>query len=448
MKEKYLYSKKNYFDYVNENPNLKIVVYGAGNIARNNIKDIGKVDFFCDRNADKLGDIDGVSCILPKALKEFEEKIIILICVEKKAYVEEICSTVDQLAIEAEVFWIFDNEAFSFFDTSKYKDIVRFKDKLQIHIIYKEDGWIFGKFARKLKEELELLDQEVSISDREDPEADVNHYVSYGYLTKFFDKDNTVRTTMITHIDNLQKKDLVLYQALHNVVGICMSFDTLNKLSMWGIPREKICYVNPAHDGEIKPRKIVLGITNRCYQTKDFRKRDDIVVKVCEHLDPNCFMFKIMGSGWEMIVEQLNEMGFEVEYYNDFDKEKYHTLMPSLDYWIYYGFDEGAMGYLDALAAGVKTIATPQGYHLDVNGLTYPCSTISDFVKTLQKIQEEKMAIIELVSDWTWDNFARKHLEIWQYLTNSKPLEEVYARQSEYKDGIFSLLLTNNNRKR
>lgn len=439
-------AQKNYFDYIEENRNLKIIVYGAGNVARANKKDIGRIDFFCDKKADEIGEIDRVPCILPMALKEFEEKIIILICVEQKSYVEEICSMIDDLHIEAEVFWLFDNKAFSFFNALPYKDTVKFKDKLKIHIIYKEDGWIFGKFARKLKEELELLDQEVSISDREDPEADVNHYVSYGYLTKIFDRGNTVRTTMITHVDNLKKRDLIQYQALHKAVGICMSSDTLNKLSTWGIPREKICYVNPAHDGEIEPRKIVLGITNRCHQTEDFRKRDDMVVEICNHLNPQYFMFKIMGSGWEEIVGQLNAMGFEVEYYNDFNREIYKCLMPSLDYWLYYGFDEGAMGYLDALAAGVKTIATPQGYHLDAGGLTYPCNTISDFVKTLQKIQEEKKAITELVSDWTWNKFARKHLEIWQYLTNSKPLEEVYARQSEYKDGIFSLLLNDNMR--
>ena len=37
------------------------------------------------------------------------------------------------------------------------------------------------------------------------------------------------------------------------------------------------------------------------------------------------------------------------------------------------GMDEGQMGVLDAHAAGVKTIVTSQGYHLDLkNSVTYP----------------------------------------------------------------------------
>ena len=137
-------------------------------------------------------------------------------------------------------------------------------------------------------------------------------------------------------------------------------------------------------------------------------------------------------------------MGFEVNYYANFDKEIYQELIPSLDYWIFTGFDEGGMGYLDALAAGVKTIVTPQGFHLDTKyGLTYPCSTIKDFIETLQEIQTEKKKIINAVKDWTWENYARKHLEIWQYLTRTKPLQELYAHQSEYMDGIFSMLICN-----
>ena len=125
-------------------------------------------------------------------------------------------------------------------------------------------------------------------------------------------------------------------------------------------------------------------------------------------------------------------------------KEIYKKLMPSLDYWLYYGFDEGAMGFLDALAAGVKTIATPQGYHLDAKGgLTHPCSTIEDFIRVLKRIQEEKKEIADTVKDWTWQNYARKHLEIWHYLTHTKPLKDLYAHQSEYTDGIFSLLMSN-----
>ena len=150
-----------------------------------------------------------------------------------------------------------------------------------------------------------------------------------------------------------------------------------------------------------------------------------------------------MGAGWDEIVVQIRQMGFEVEYYNEFDKHIYKQLMPSLDYWLYYGFDEGAMGYLDALAAGVKTIATPQGFHLDIEGgLAFPCNTIEEFVRALKQIQDEKKKISDAVKNWTWENYAKKHLEIWHYLTKTKSLKNLYEHQNEYLDGIFSMIIS------
>lgn len=434
----------NYFDYVKKHPKYKVVVYGAGDMSRKNYKYMGHVDFFCDQKAECIERIDNIPCLTPEELTNFNDKVIILICIKQKSLVDDICLMLDKLRIDAEVFYFFENSAFSRFDYAQYRHVLIPKDKLRIRIVYLNDGWILRKFAYKLQGELLKLGQEADIADTESPAADVNHYIGYWQLNKLYSESHKVRTTMITHIDCTMKKDLIQFQARNGAVGICMSADTMNKLSLWGVPRDRLCYVNPAQDGEIKPKKIVLGITNRCYKGIDFRKRDDIIPKVCENLSPHYFKLKIMGAGWNEIVEKIRDMGFEVEYFEDFDREIYKELIPSLDYWIYYGFDEGAMGFLDALAAGVKTIATPQGYHLDVSsGLTYPCSTINDFIRVLKQLQYEKEDIVNAVKDWTWENYAKKHLEIWQYLTKSKPLKELYEHQSEYMDGIFSLLVSN-----
>ncbi len=432
----------NYFDYVKKHPEQKIILYGAGHEAEKNYKYIGHVDYICDRRADEIKSIQGVLCIPPERLTDFQNKIVILICIKEKNIAEQVCQMIGQMQIESEIFYFFDNPAFPFFDYSPYTYCIDPKAELRIRIIHNDDGWVLGKFARKLQEELIKLGQQADIAREEDDTADVNHYIYYGDLMNFYGNRKTVRTTMITHVDCMRLNDQIRFQAQHGAVGICMSSDTRNKLTAWGISGNRICYVNPAQDGEIKPGKIVLGITNRCYHYLDFRKRDDLILKVCEQLNPEYFKLKIMGAGWDEIVGRIRELNFEVEYYNDFDREIYKKLMPSLDYWIYYGFDEGAMGYLDALAAGVKTIVTPQGYHLDTKGgLTFPCRTIDDFIYTLKKIQEEKKAIVDAVKDWTWENYAKKHLEIWRYLTRTITMEELYRHQSEYEDGIFSLLI-------
>jgi hypothetical protein len=91
--------------------------------------------------------------------------------------------------------------------------------------------------------------------------------------------------------------------------------------------------------------------------------------------------------------------------------------MPSLDYYLYFGLDEGSMGFLDALAAGVPTIVTPQGFHLDVpDGITHPFETLADLVSILTKIAQDHRQRSHLVASWTWENYARQHLRTWTEL--------------------------------
>lgn len=103
------------------------------------------------------------------------------------------------------------------------------------------------------------------------------------------------------------------------------------------------------------------------------------------------------------------------------------------------------MGYLDALAAGVKTIVTPQGFHLDVpGGIDHACCTVDQFTGVLYDLQYERQKRIASVADWTWENYVKKHIEIWQYITGRGSLGEIYRNQLNYEDGIFSCLLSNN----
>lgn len=439
-------TRDDYYKFVRDNEGRICVLYGAGNITRNNYRQLGRVDYICDVNAENIHQVDDIEVILPDKLKEFKCGIILLICIQKRSALAQVCSKLEELHIpDMEVFYLFDNPAFQWFVPQETTEALSPNKNLRIRLIYENDGWIFGKFADKLYEELTALGHDVSIDTIPDPEADVNHYIFYGYLTKYLQRCRGITTTMITHVDTAIKMELIKYQTHMNTVGICMSKDTMEKLTSWGIERNKICYVNPAQDGLIKPRKTVLGITNRCYGKTDFRKNDELVYEICKRIDPAFFEWKIMGEGWNSIVEKITRLGFKVAYYDCFDRRIYNELMPSLDYWLYYGFDEGAMGYLDAMAAGVNTIVTPQGYHLDTTPMpTYLCKTIDDFANTLLSIQNEKVKIVASVKDWTWENYAKKHLEIWRYLTRTASLNEIYKNQGGYEDGVFSLLLENN----
>ena len=304
-----------------------------------------------------------------------------------------------------------------------------------------ESGWIIYKFGKTVYDELIRLGYDATISNRFDPTADINHYfqpntIGYSKLTKV----NGQTTFMITHIDTALKLDQIIELTKKGAIGICMSKETRDRLVANGVKANRICYINPAQDGVIKPKKITLGFTYRTYS--DNRKRDDIILVACEGINPDFFRFVIMGSGWDKIVDSLKEKGFEVDYYSEFDKQKYNELMPSFDYYCYFGFDEGSMGYLDAMAAGINTIITPQGYHLDTGiDITYPVCTVEDINNALKDIQSKREKYLSFANTWTWQNYVSKHIELWKYILRCEELQVLLSNRGKYTDGIFSLLL-------
>jgi len=310
--------------------------------------------------------------------------------------------------------------------------------RLKVRIIDMESGWIIGKFARKLCEELVKLGVDAEISDKRDPSADINHYPLYTYID-YSNSRHINDTMMITHVDSLSKVELIKGRLKTYGMGICMSKYTMDYLTSLGVPREKLCYINPAHDHVIKPRKYIIGLTYKTHE--DCRKRDEFLIDIARNLDKDYFKIVIMGSGWEKIISEIEALGVETEYYNEFDYEQYVKLVPTFDFFLYFGNDEGNMGYLDALAAGVETIVTPQGYHLDAKGgLTYPGETLQDYIDIFSSIADKKKKRVQSVEDWTWENFAKKHLEVWNYILKRKNLNELFQNRGFYSDGIFSVL--------
>ncbi len=289
---------------------------------------------------------------------------------------------------------------------------------MRIRIVSYEDvdTWILGKFAIKLCEILNAQGAKADIDNTPDISADINHHIIYSY---YDGEKSSIDTVMITHIDARWKLQKVKNQLVTSEMGICMSSDTLNKLVAWGVPRHKLCYINPAQDGIIKPRKIILGITSKVQSSGC--KRESMVAQLADRISPDIFKFKIMGSGWDAIVGILRSKGIEVDYYNCFDYKEYCELMPNLDYYLYPGWDEGSMGFLDAVAAGIPTIVTPQGYHLDIpGGITHPFKSTNELVEILDGIAKKRKRFAGAVSGWTWNEYARKHLLLWKYLLNNK----------------------------
>jgi hypothetical protein len=298
-------------------------------------------------------------------------------------------------------------------------------------VCYEEvDRWIMGKFARRMRENLDKMGIQADIAMTPDDTADINHHIVFG---GYDGKEHGIDTVMITHIDNIDKLEQVKEQLTVAKAGICMSKQTQLYLAQMGIDNSKLCYVNPAHDEVVAVRKIVVGIT--CRVQEDGRKREKFLVSLASKLDSRFFKFVIMGDSWEEQVERLLKLGFEVNYTSYFMYEEYVKLIPTLDYYLYMGMDEGQMGFVDALAAGVKTIVTAQGYHLDAkNGITHPFTTYAELERIFLDLQNEKRKLVDAVTTWNWHDYTLKHVEIWHYLMSGK------ARHSKFSDGVNSLL--------
>lgn len=296
---------------------------------------------------------------------------------------------------------------------------------MKINIVNYEvaNPWILSKIANKLTNSLQLLGHEVTLSKLVDLNAEINHHITFH---SYQESKQGIHTLMITHVDNHVKLKKIAEDLRTAQVGICMSKSTMVELIRLGIPKEQLQFAHSAHDGLCKPRKIALGFTTRLYA--DGRKREDYFSDAMKIMSPDDFRFEIMGYGWTPQVKKMRKEGFEVNYFEEFDYDEYMNLLSRLDYYLYLGNDEGSMGFIDALAAGVKTIVQPQGFHLDApSGITHSFTNSEEFINIIKKITLDRKILTESVSQWTWENYAKKHLLIWEACLKGDNMDETFG---------------------
>ncbi|MCK9409937.1 MAG: hypothetical protein M0R68_12475, partial [Bacteroidetes bacterium] len=123
---------------------------------------------------------------------------------------------------------------------------------MKVRIVCYEDvhEWILGKFALKMRDELAAMSVDVDIDKTTSGKADINHHIIYsGYPNH----SSTIDTLMITHIDTIAKRNSLRKSLETAEHGICMSKELMLDLARLGIPRERLSFINPAHDGLITP---------------------------------------------------------------------------------------------------------------------------------------------------------------------------------------------------
>ncbi len=308
---------------------------------------------------------------------------------------------------------------------------------MKVRIVCYEDpeAWILGKFATRMCEQLKEIGVDASLGRTVDEHSDVNHHICY---LSYEGWQKGLNSLMVTHVDSVGWVRLLRRQLETADLGVCMSAQTATELIGAGLPANRICYVNPGHDGVIAPRRLRVGSTTRLYE--DGRKNEDAFTGILDRLPKDDLHFVIMGAGWEKVVERMAGSGFSVDLHSTFDLQRYRELIPELDYFVYFGNDEGSMGFVDAVAAGVATIVTPQGFHLDVaEGITHAIDTLDDLASTLATIVAKRQRRIARVSEWSWRRYAEKHLDLWQHLSGHDPVRRAGSGAGPGSDGLASL---------
>jgi hypothetical protein len=295
---------------------------------------------------------------------------------------------------------------------------------LRVRIVLSPDNgsWIIEKMANRLAALTEKFGCIADIAPVPDPDADLNHWMSYA----FANVGHTTPTSMlITHLDDPYKVALVRGELSGGVgVGICLSSHSRDMLVGEGIAAQSLAFVVPGHDFAPTPRRIVIGLTTRLYP--DGRKREAMLLRLAKAMRLDAFRFEIFGQGWDDVISYLKASDAEIfyrpgtdDYVADYREMIDHVV--GFDYYLYLGRDEGSLGTLDALAAGVKTIVTPQGFHVDLpHGITHAIWDDNELLAVFRMIARERQKRLDAVAAFTWDYYAQAHALIWRAIVEDR----------------------------
>ena len=286
-------------------------------------------------------------------------------------------------------------------------------------ILHKEHRkGIIGKMADRLAACSRELGVDAVITDAPSAEVDVNHYMDFLAVNPIL--PSTKNSVFITHADDAGMVFQTLQMLRYVDAGICMSRMTVKFFLEQGADESKLCYVLPAHDGMVKPRRIKIGLTTHIYP--DGRKREDLLLKLGKEIGFEDFQFEIYGLRWEKAAERMRECGAVVNLHSgegDYEKAYQEMLqaIPEFDYYLYLGLDEGSMGTLDALAAGVPLIVTKEGFHMDLGiNPDYGFVKYEELRAAFQQILATRRKRIDAVANLTWMEYACQHAVVWKSL--------------------------------
>lgn len=280
-------------------------------------------------------------------------------------------------------------------------------------------NWIISRLAARLSNSLNELGVETVVTTEPLEHARVIHHLIY--LSHGKPVGGSLHSSMLTHVDKSWKMAALRQSVISGVVPIALSSETarlagqeLGDIISGNVP---FALIPPL----VAPRLnlFTVGIFTRVYG--DYRKRQFELVHFGNQFGAGEVAFKIIGDGWEKEVKTLRRKGFEVAYYPNFAHDEYVSHLDSVDAVLYFGWDEGAIGCIDALARGKLVVAPPVGFHLDYNsGNLLFSSNGYESARLLRGHVDHRNQLRRLLLKSSWTSYAESHLEIWDFALTAR----------------------------
>jgi hypothetical protein len=287
---------------------------------------------------------------------------------------------------------------------------------IDIEIILEEAAasWILGKFARRLERALRVLGHTVVIREAPLFDSDITFYLHYFSKNLIRSSASSRQFALVTHVDDLSRLRAVRKLLSMGVEPVFMSSHHAAEISKTLKIERVFDWVSFGSDLASTDNRFRVGFASRRYV--DGRKNEKWLIKIAHELGPRNVEMTIVGTGWTSVVQNLRNAGVTVKLYDGVehpypDYADMTVLLRGLNLYVYLGFDEGAMGSLDAYLLGVPLLISKQGFHSAFQ------LEEDSFFESFEEFREKLLSQVDLfnarLSDWTWDNTAGSLARLW-----------------------------------
>lgn len=279
-------------------------------------------------------------------------------------------------------------------------------------------GWILEKIALRLISQFENLGIKSDTASLPLAGSEINFWMQYtdDTIPNFARQNQTNCFALVTHVDDCFKLARVKLLFDLGVTLIFMSKVHADEVSeMLGLNQHFDFSLIPSDFGYIA-RPFRIGMVSKCYP--DGRKNEDWLIKLAREGVLNDCEFVVMGEGWGSTIAILRSLGIKCQEFSEaqgnvIPYSEIKSFYNDLDLYVYFGFDEGALGSLDAYLLRKDLLVSDQGFHtlFNINNSS-KFSNYEDAKQKLKKKIDEYNSWLESTYPWTWDYYASDILKI------------------------------------